>query len=137
MKRLLFLAPALLLMLSACSSTSSSTAETTQTSPAETAPAPEEEAAPEEGSSPPKIGMTREQVRARYGRPVNVSTNSRGEVWTYVFNNFDGRAFIPYYGAFVQATKQRYSGVIHFDSAGRVRDYNWNQSNPLGASIWR
>jgi len=82
--------------------------------------------------------MTKAQVRARYGTPVNISSSSsQGETWTYVFNNFDGRDFIPYYGPFHQALKQRHSGVIHFSAAGRVSEFNWNESNPIGGTIWR
>ncbi len=81
--------------------------------------------------------MTREQVKAKYGRPVSVSINSNGEVWSYAFNNFDGRAFIPYYGAWVQGTKKRNSSVIFFDHNGRVRDFTWNEVDPMGASVWR
>ena len=81
--------------------------------------------------------MTKAQVRAKYGTPVSVSSSTRGETWAYVFNNWDGRSLIPYYGAFHSAFKQRHNGVIHFDGNGRVRDYNWNETNPVGASVWR
>lgn len=92
----------------------------------------------EEGSRPPRIGMTKDQVINMYGEPTNVSSSSRGgETWFYVFNNFDGRAFIPYYGAFHEAFKRRRSGTVIFDGGGRVKDFNWNETNPSGASIWR
>ncbi|MEQ1936397.1 MAG: outer membrane protein assembly factor BamE, partial [Fimbriimonadaceae bacterium] len=84
-------------------------------------------------------GMTKAQVRARYGTPVNISSSSssRGEVWTYMFNNFDGRIFIPYYGLAHHALRQRHSGVIQFNAAGRVSEFQWNESNPVGATIFR
>ena len=92
----------------------------------------------EEGDRPPRIGMTKDQVLNQYGRPVNVSSSARrGEVWSYVFNNMDGRDFIPYYGAFHAAFKQRHSGSITFDASGRVSDFQWNESNPAGGTIWR
>ena len=92
----------------------------------------------EEGDRPPRIGMTKDQVLNQYGRPVNVSSSSRrGEVWSYVFNNMDGRDFIPYYGAFHAAFKQRHSGSITFDASGRVSDFQWNESNPAGGTVWR
>ena len=92
----------------------------------------------EEGSRPPRIGMTKDQVINMYGEPTNVSSSgSRGEVWHYVFNNFDGRAFIPIYGGYHQAFKRRNSGTIMFGRDGRVQDFNWNETNPRGASIWR
>ena len=92
----------------------------------------------EEGSRPPRIGMTKDQVINMYGEPTNVtSSGSRGEVWCYVFNNFDGRSFIPYYGEFHEAFKRRHSGTVIFGSNGRVKDFNWNESNPRGATIFR
>ena len=73
-----------------------------------------------------------------YGQPVSVSSSgSRGETWTYVFNNFDARSFIPYYGEWHDARKRRHSGAIFFDANGRVKDFNWNESNPVGATIFR
>jgi outer membrane protein assembly factor BamE (lipoprotein component of BamABCDE complex) len=84
------------------------------------------------------MGMTKEQVLNQYGEPYNVNSSGRGgEVWNYVFNNFDKRAFIPYYGAFHEARKRRRSGMITFNSSGRVSDYQWNESNPRGASVFR
>ena len=92
----------------------------------------------EEGSRPPRIGMTKDQVINMYGEPTSVSSSgSRGEVWSYVFNNFDGRSFIPYYGAFHEAFKRRNSGTVIFDASGRVKDFNWNETNPRGATIFR
>ena len=92
----------------------------------------------EEGDRPPRIGMTKDQVLNQYGRPVNVSSSARrGEVWFYMFNNMDGRDFIPYYGAFHAAFKKRHSGSITFDASGRVSDYQWNETNPAGGTVWR
>lgn len=81
--------------------------------------------------------MTKAQVRAKYGRPVSMSVSSRGETWAYAFNNFDGTAFIPFYGGVHQAFKKRNSSVIFFDANGRVRDFNWNEIDPGGASVFR
>ena len=82
--------------------------------------------------------MTRDELLNQYGQPVNVTTSSRGgEVWVYLFNNLDGRDFIPYYGAFHQATKRRRSGTITINPSGRVSDFQWNESNPMGGTIFR
>ncbi|HYF34844.1 MAG TPA: outer membrane protein assembly factor BamE [Prosthecobacter sp.] len=118
-----------------CTSTQSGT-EGTATASA-TAAEEEEAEEPEAGATPPRIGMTKAQVRAKYGTPVNVSVSSRGETWAYVFNNWDGRSLIPYYGAIHSAFKQRHNGIINFDANGRVRDFTWNETNPVGASVWR
>lgn len=91
----------------------------------------------EEGDIPPNMGMTKDQVLERYGQPVDVSTSRRGEIWSYVFNNFDARSFIPYYGGWHEAFKRRHSGSITFDSRGRVIDYQWHEVNPRGETIWR
>ena len=100
--------------------------------PAKGKPSPQKE----DGSNPPRMGMSKEEVRARYGRPVNVSMSSRGEAWSYVFNAFDGTAFIPFYGPVHDAVRQRRGGVIFFGANGRVKDFNWNVSDP-GAAMFR
>ena len=100
--------------------------------PAKSKPAPQNE----DKTRPPRLGMTKEQVRARYGRPVSVSTSSRGEAWSYVINGFDGTAFIPFYGGVHDALRKRQGGVIFFDGNGRVKDFNWNESDP-GAVMFR
>ena len=97
----------------------------------------EEEEEQEVESIPPRIGMSKSQVRKRYGRPYNVSSSPRGEVWNYVFNKLDGRDFIPVYGGWHQAFKKRHGGRVTFNSAGRVVDFDWNEANPIGASIYR
>jgi len=91
----------------------------------------------EEGDRPPRIGMTKDQVIDLYGQPVEMNSTSHGEVWSYVFNNFDARSFIPYYGDYHDATKRRHSGTIIFGADGRVKDFSWNETNPKGAGIWR
>ena len=70
---------------------------------------------------------SRRRRGARYGRPVNVSSSSRGESWSYVIDGFDGTAFIPFYGGVHDALRKRHGGVIFFDGNGRVKDFNWNE----------
>jgi len=60
-------------LLTACDSGSTSPAA--KPAPAKSKPIPQNE----DKTRPPRLGMTKEQVRARYGRPVNVSSSSRGE----------------------------------------------------------
>ena len=117
-------------LLIACDSGSSAPAR--KSAQAKSKPAPQDE----DRSRPPRRGMTKEQVRAQYGRPVNVSTSSRGESWSYVIGGFDGTAFIPFYGPVHDAVRQRHGGIIFFDQNGRVKDYSWNETNP-GAAMFR
>ena len=73
--------------------------------------------------------MTRQQVRQIYGEPGSVSSNPQGEIWFYG-NRVHGRDFIPVYGAFAKHE----GGSISFDSAGRVKDYNWG--NVRYGGVW-
>ena len=117
-------------LLTACETGSSAPAR--KPTPAKSKPAPQDE----DRTRPPRRGMTKEQVRAQYGRPVNVSTSSRGESWSYVIGGIDGTSFIPFYGPVHNAVRKRQSGVIFFDGNGRVKDYSWNETNP-GAGMFR
>ena len=91
----------------------------------------------DDGSTLPTVGMTKAQVRARYGRPTNISTSTHGEMWMYVFNNFDGRDFIPFYGDIHARFKKSHGGSVMFDGGGRVKDFHWSETDPGGASIFR
>lgn len=91
----------------------------------------------EEGSQPPRIGMSKDEVLNKYGEPLSISSSSRGEMWLYTFNNFDATSLIPYYGPVHQAFKRRNSGNITFGSNGRVKDFTWNEISPKGATIFR
>jgi|GEM_PF-4295400 len=71
----------------------------------------------------PALGMTKGEVRKRYGEPISVDRGPRGEVWHYVAR-VRGRDFIPIYGA---VTAQRKGGSIGFDSHGRVNSYEWGR----------
>ena len=82
------------------------------------------------------MGMSKQEVSARYGRPMNTSMSSRGESWTYMFDAFDGRDFIPFYGAVHNAVRQRRGGVVIFGANGRVKDFQWNVADP-GAAMFR
>lgn len=117
-------------LLAACETGSTSPVQ--KPAPAKAKPAPQNE----ERTRPPRIGMTKEQVRAQYGRPVNVSSSSRGESWSYVIDAFDGTSFIPFYGPVHNAVRKRHGGVIIFDQNGRVKDYTWNEADP-GAAMFR
>jgi hypothetical protein len=83
-----------------------------------------------------KKRITENQSSMMFGEPVGVR-GSLSRVWIYLLNNLDARSFIPYYGEFHQANKRRHSGTIFFDANGRVKDFNWNESNPRGATIFR
>ena len=53
----------------------------------------------------------------------------------YVFNNLDGGDFIPFYGGIHAAMKKRHGGSIIFGGDGRVKDFNWNETDPACASV--
>jgi outer membrane protein assembly factor BamE (lipoprotein component of BamABCDE complex) len=68
----------------------------------------------------PHLGMTRSQVRARYGDPDRVSQSGRGEVWHYWFNK--GHAFIPYNYGYHARTAD-----FVFNADGVLTDFNYNE----------
>lgn len=85
---------------------------------------------------PPRLGMTKAQVRERYGDPSHVSSTPRGETWAYSFGNFEGSDFIPFYGGVHAAFRKRQHCSVVFDASGRVKDYTWGVTDP-GASAFR
>lgn len=117
-------------LLTACNPGTTSPAP--KPAPAKSNPAPQKE----DGSRPPRMGMTKEEVRARYGRPTNVSSSSRGEMWHYMFDAVKGEDFIPFYGAIHSHLRQRRAGLVIFGADGRVKDYQWNVADP-GAAMFR
>ncbi len=78
-----------------------------------------QEQAKNQNEKDPEKGMTREQVRAMYGKPDRESTGSDGESWHYTVNA--GQAYIPF--NFGYRPKIR---TIIFDKDGKVS--NWSLS---------
>lgn len=76
---------------------------------------------------PPRMGMTREQVRAEYGRPLSVSITPRAEVWTYSFNATDARPSSPFHDT---STGVRCTIVFH-PGTGKISTYTWAAANPV------
>jgi outer membrane protein assembly factor BamE (lipoprotein component of BamABCDE complex) len=73
-------------------------------------------------TTPPRLGMSRQEVRRLYGEPKYVSQSPRGEIWNYTFDAWKFQ--IPYYNL---AAKSK-TGTVIFDASGRVQDYHWGQS---------
>lgn len=73
-------------------------------------------------TTPPKLGMSREQVHSLYGEPKFRSASPRGEVWNYSFEGW--KFMVPYYN---MAAKIK-TGTVTFNASGRVVDYQWGQS---------
>ena len=73
-------------------------------------------------TTPPRIGMSREQVRSLYGEPKLTSSSPRGEVWNYTFDAW--KFMVPYYNL---AAKMK-TGTVTFGPSGRVVDYQWGHS---------
>lgn len=82
-------------------------------------PKPEKEKT-EPKDEKPRLGMTKAQVKAKYGEPKNINTTARGEVWVYWFNR--GHAFIPYNFGYKPRT-----GTFTFDAGGKLTDYSYSQ----------
>ena len=84
------------------------------------------QAATEESSfdrtTPPRLGMSRQEVQRLYGEPKFVSQSPRGEIWSYTFDAW--KFHIPYYNLAAKAK----TGTVIFDASGRVKDYHWGQS---------
>lgn len=77
-------------------------------------------------TAPPRIGMTREQVRAEFGRPFSITAGPRFEIWKYTFNGTDARPTSPFHdaAALIQC-------VVYFrNSEGKVSNYSWTASKP-------
>jgi len=69
----------------------------------------------------PEVGMTKEQVIARYGKTDRISSSSDGEVWTYMLNL--GQAFIPFNFGYHPKIL-----IIVFDNAtGKVAHWNYSR----------
>ena len=90
----------------------------------------------ERGDTPPRMGMTKDQVLQLYGEPMNITTSRHGETWSYAFNDFDPQSLIPVYGGWHQVFKKRHSGSVTFNGSGRVIDYQWSQSNLRAGTIY-
>lgn len=78
---------------------------------------------------PPTKGMTKAQVRARYGKPLSVTQTGSGETWFYAFDRLGmGHAIIPLYAAIHAHTTRNRSAHIIFDDSGRVKNFVWNEA---------
>ena len=75
---------------------------------------------------PPRRGMTKEQVFARYGAPRHSARVDGLEVWYYrvKFNEVYGRTFAP----FENSSENVHLGEIYFDRTGRIVRFNWTHS---------
>ena len=77
--------------------------------------------------APPRKGMSREEVRAEYGRPATITSNVRSELWAYSFNGTDARTTSPFHD-----TSASIRCTMHFDQrTGKLENYTWVASNPI------
>ena len=78
------------------------------------------------GKPPPRIGMTREEVRKRYGEPFQRVVRTDGERWWYrlKFDEVYGRAWVP----FMTSSDNVRLGNIEFGPNGRVRALDWQRT---------
>ena len=88
-----------------------------------------EKANTDDALKPPTKGMTKAQVRARYGRPASVTTTGSGEIWFYAFDRLGmGHAMIPFYATIHAHTTRNCSAQIIFNEGGRVKNFTWNEA---------
>ena len=81
----------------------------------------------EKVTAPPRRGMSREQVRAEYGRPASISSNVRYETWNYGFNGTDARKDSPF-----NDTSATVRCMVNFSQVtGKVENWQWTASNPI------
>ncbi|MCF6220426.1 MAG: outer membrane protein assembly factor BamE [Robiginitomaculum sp.] len=77
-------------------------------------------------------GMTKEQVTAIYGQPLDVSyTDSGNEIWKYAFSKTKMKAssFIPYYGLLKSGSKGDVKTlVLFFDDNGKLVKHSMSTS---------
>jgi len=75
---------------------------------------------------PPRVGMTRDQVVAQYGRPRGINVTDWGESWHYILNagEIATKSLIPFY----LPPRPRFGTVI-FGRDGRVTEFHW-QTDP-------
>ena len=74
---------------------------------------------------PPRRGMSKAQVLARYGEPRHHAVLDGAEVWYYrvKFNEVYGRAFVP----FEFSSENVVLGKIFFNPAGKIARFDWTQ----------
>ncbi len=95
-KQILILATSAMIAVG-CATTGSNSTSTSSTAAADAKSAEKQakqEQAKNQNEKDPEKGMTREQVRAMYGKPDRESTGSDGEMWYYNVNA--GSAYIPF-----------------------------------------
>ena len=77
--------------------------------------------------APPRKGMTRDEIRAEYGRPATINSTVRFECWTYSFNGVDARTASPFHD-----TSANIRCSVYFDQrTGKVDNFTWTASNPV------
>lgn len=88
-----------------------------------------DEATVDDENKPPRLGMTKSQVRARYGEPDSVYVTPNGEAWSYSFNAPGFLWQIPGYGlSRMFSTQKGHHLHVAFGSDGRVKTYNFSEN---------
>ncbi len=78
------------------------------------------------GKAPPRVGLTREEARKRYGEPFQRVVSAKGERWWYrlKFDEVYGRALLP----FMTSSDNIRLGFIEFGLDGRAQAFDWPRS---------
>lgn len=78
--------------------------------------------------TPPRVGMTESEVRAKYGEPDSTHTTPNGETWTYSFMPPGYLWLIPGYGATQTFSPKKQRSLVVVLRNGRVKNYSFGQS---------
>ena len=79
------------------------------------------------GRTPPTVGMTKSQVRTKYGAPDSVYSTPNGESWTYDFQAPRGLLLIPGYGASQMFNTTKNNHLLVVFRGDRVKTYNFGR----------
>ncbi len=79
------------------------------------------------GRTPPSVGMTKSQVRAKYGDPDSVYSTPNGESWTYDFAAPRSLLLIPGYGASQMFNTKKNNHLFVVFRGDRVKTYNFGR----------
>jgi len=79
---------------------------------------------------PPRVGMTKSQVLANYGKPTSIHSTASTETWSYSFNQTKTPSWEPFSHGWEQILTPSRSGSIDFNTRGTVTNYYFGENKP-------